>query len=130
MPGLNTDDIIRAGLFLKAKQAVPKLNAVLANIGTFAPGAYIGQVDSYIVRNGVIYWQLLDNGKPFYVKHGVGVFEVGDQVENILAQKAKKAEQDRINEIGAVRYYIEKYLPQIIIAGVVVAIIKIYANKK
>jgi hypothetical protein len=69
---MKASDVI--GNWLKAKKQVPVLDRPNGNILRIAkPGEYLGEVYSYVVRDGILFWQFKNN---IFVKHGEGLFEM------------------------------------------------------
>ena len=92
----------------------------------FSDGEKIGNVYSWLERNGDIWYMVYSsdydfaNYNPTYVKHVDGSLSLPD-LPDILAQiEAKKAEDEKEKK-GLIPYYIEKYLPWIV-GGIVVAV--------
>lgn len=94
-------------------------------IGTFVKGDTIGVVDSYAYGNSPnLYWQIKKVNATtgatmfFFVKHDVNKITLANGKE-ILKDIEKQKDEQRINEIGAFRFYLEKYFPYIIGIGFV-----------
>jgi len=133
MPTVSADKII--GKSLVAKVTIGKLNGALIKIGTFPAGSNIGNVYSYIQRNGQLYWMIQPTyGDPFYVLHGPGRFEINEGIKDAIKDQQNEREREqRESEIaakGAVPYYIEKYGKFILLVVAGAYIINTYIKKK
>jgi len=90
-------------------------------IKTIQSGGLLGNVYSYIVSNGIVYWQFYDTNKqPFYAKQDSNVSFPG--LDEVLKQIQSEAVANEINKKGALNYYLQKYLPWLV-GGVVVALV-------
>ena len=141
MSSVSADKII--GKSLIARKAVKVYNLPDGTVyGEVKPNGFVGQVYSYITRPSGIWWQLV-GGK--YVKHETGAFQQTDEIRTaqdiykIEQQVQKKkataaAEQDLINaeieQKGKLGYYVDKYLPLIILGFVAVPVVKSIIQKK
>jgi len=83
--------------------------------GYFAPGAFIGNLYSYVTKNGTIFFMFYDkNKKPFYVKNNPGSGEldlnalVKQGVKNEL-QEARDKEGGELWNKSKLEYFIKKY---------------------
>jgi hypothetical protein len=115
------------GLNLYAKTTIPKLDSSLKKIGTFSAGDYVGKINSWITRNGKIYWAIEDpnfGGKFYYVLHQTGIFEITKQIKSIIEKDKLKAQEQLKEEKGAFQYYVDRYLPYVLGTIVAIAIIK------
>lgn len=119
---VTADKII--GHKIYAKGNVTKLSLANRPIGEFVNGQLIGEVFSYIERPEGIYW-MIDFPNSFLVKHETGKINCPDLPEIIKAIEKKK-EQDEINEVGPVAYYLKKYVPWVIGAVAISLIIRAY----
>ena len=85
------------GVSLYAKKSIPKLNSAYKQIGTFNAGDFIGQIYSWISKNGSVYWFFYENDNPnnkFYlVKHEEGAFN-----SNMIKSQGVKTEQEILEE--------------------------------
>ena len=129
MPEITADKIIGKTLF--AKRKLDKLNSSLQKIGVFESAQSVGQVFSYIVRNGQVYWLFKDAfGKPYLVKHDSTAFKfTGDVQEAVKKQEAEKVKED-IETKGQIPYYIEKYGKWLLGAFILVTLAREYIKKK
>jgi hypothetical protein len=112
----------------------------------FSAGNLIGNIYSWIVRNGNVYYMVYandydyNNFKPTYILHDANKLEVPDlpdilqQIKNEKEIKAIQDEAKLIDQIGPVKYYTSKYLPYVIGAIVIAialpTIIKTFKNGK
>lgn len=129
MPEITADKII--GKTLYAKRQLDKLNSSLQKIGTFSAGQSVGQVFSYIVRNGQVYWLFNDPfGKPYLVKHDSTAFQFSGSVqEAVKKEEAEKVKQE-IETKGKIPFYIEKYGKWVLGAFILVTLAREYIKKK
>jgi hypothetical protein len=115
------------GLNLYAKTTIPKLDTSLRKIGTFRAGDYVGKIYSWITRNGKIYWDIEDpnnSDKHYLVLHQKNVFELTKQIKSII-EKDKLKEQELLKEEkGNFQYYVDRYLPYVLLTFVAIAVIK------
>lgn len=108
MPSISADKIIGRNLY--AKKSIPKLNASLVQIGKFMPNDFIGNVYSYIQKNGNVYWMFKDySGKFFYTLHDPEAYKFSSDVQQAFDQQEIEKEKELIEQKGQVPYYIEKY---------------------
>jgi hypothetical protein len=133
MPTVTADKIIGKGLI--AKVTIAKLNGALSKIGTFAPGDAIGVVYSYIQRGTNLYWMIQPQyGAPYYVLHGVGRFELTDDIKNAInKQKVEREKENRETEIqqkGEIPYYLEKYGKIVLAVAVGAYLLNTYIKKR
>ena len=129
MPEVGADKIIGKTLF--AKRQVDKLNTSLQKIGTFQAGQSVGQVYSYIVRNGQVYWMFSDAfGKPYLVKHDSTAFQFSSGVQQAVEQQKTERERELIQQKGQIPYYIEKYGKWVIVIVVAVVLAREFIKKK
>lgn len=141
MSTVSADKIIGKSLIAKRKVLVYDLPDGKV-YGEVKPNGFVGQVYSYVVRPSGIWWQLV-GGK--YVKHETGAFQQTDEIrtaqdiykieQTAQLKKAKiAAEQDiidaEIEQKGKVGYYVDKYLPLIILGFVAVPVVKSIIQKK
>lgn len=128
------------GVSLYAKKSVPKLNSAYKQIGTFNAGDFIGQIYSWVSKNGSVYWFFYENNNPnnkFYlVKHEEGAFNSnmiksqGVKTEQEILEEKK--EQEEKDKKGAFIYYLEKYGKYALIFGggiLLLNTIKVLKNK-
>ena len=141
MSSVSADKII--GKSLIARKTVKVYNLPDGKVyGEVKPNGFVGQVYSYITRPSGLWWQLV-GGK--YVKHETGAFQQTDEIRTaqdiykIEQQVQKKkataaAEQDltnaEIEQKGKLGYYVDKYLPLIILGFVAVPVVKSIIQKK
>lgn len=122
MPSITADRIVGRKMYAKRNvdgyNLPDKPNKI---IKTFQPGQLIGTVYSWVQRPDGLYW-MFEIGNTFvYVKHVTGSLEV-PELPNIIAEIEKKAEQEKFDQLGPIRYYVEKY-GKYIVGAVVLAII-------
>lgn len=100
-------------------------------IRSISDGGLVGNVYSWVTRNGIVYWLFYDTyGKPYYVKHDSTKLSL-KELPAILKKIEDEQVAKEIQQKGVVNYYIQKYLPWIVGAVVVaVAFPAIYKNLK
>lgn len=129
MPELSADKIIGKTLF--AKRELNKLDSSLQKIGTFKAGQSVGQVFSYIVRNGQVYWLFKDPfGKPYLVKHDSTAFQFSAGVQEAAKKEQQEKVKEEIQTKGQIPYYIEKYGKWVLGAFILVTLAREYIKKK
>ena len=129
MPELSADKII--GKTLYAKRQLDKLNSSLQKIGVFQKGQSVGQVYSYVVRNGQVYWLFNDAfGKPYLVKHDSTAFQFSAGVQEAVKKEEAEKVKEEIQTKGQIPYYIEKYGKWVLGAIIVVTLAKEFIKKK
>lgn len=111
---INADKIIGHQLYAKrivAGYNLPdKPNRV---IRTYTAGQLIGNVYSWVEKSDGLYWVIYSGNVPVYIKHQTGTIEVPD-LPQIIEEINRKKEQEQIDKLGPVNYYIKKYLPWIV----------------
>jgi hypothetical protein len=115
------------GLNLYAKTTIAKLDSSLNKTGSFKAGDYVGKIYSWITRNGKIYWVVEDptiGNKYYYVLHGKGIFEVTKQIKSIIEKDKLKEQEQLKEEKGNFQYYVDRYLPYVLLTFVAIAVIK------
>ena len=124
MANITADKAVGHNLYAKINNVValePNLKTVRK---VFLKGELIGNIYSYIVRDGRVYWMLyltaydMANQKPVYVLHDNTKLLLPD-IPEILANIETEERKKQIEEKGIVPYYIEKYAPYIVGAIVV-----------
>jgi hypothetical protein len=145
MANVDISKLINHNLY--AKGNVNGLDGSLTTVKkTYSAGNLIGNIYSYIVRNGNVYYMVYANDydyknfKPTYILHDASKLDVPDLpdiLQKIKNEKEIKDLQDQkklIDEIGPVQYYTNKYLPYVIGAIVIAialpSIIKTFKNGK
>jgi hypothetical protein len=131
MPNTNitADKVIGKNLYAKGNVDVYDYpNGKLIN--RFTNGYLIGNVYSYLINNGQVYWMFYDKeNNPYYVKHVTGNLELKELPE-LIKQVEDEAIKKEIETKGALNYYLQKYLPWIVGAIVVSLVLpKIIKNK-
>ena len=129
MATITADKVIGKNLYSKGAVDLVSLPGGKV-IKTIQSGGLLGNVYSYIVSNGIVYWQFYDIYKqPFYAKQDSNVSFPG--LDEVLKQIQSEAVANEIKEKGALNYYLQKYLPWLV-GGVVVALVLpvILKNKK
>jgi len=124
MPTVTADLILNHDLY--AKGNVSALDYTFKNVAqNFLPGDYIGNVYSYLIaNNGKIYWMVylsdadFKNQNASYIEHNPGLLSVPD-LPGILQKIADEQKKKEIQDNGVISYYLGKYLPYIVIAGVI-----------
>jgi hypothetical protein len=127
----NAKDIVGKTLIAKKKvylYSSPDATNPLASIN---PGQTIGVVYSYLSpnKNRPQLWWMFQNGiKYVYVPHQEGSFDVKSLKDQgaISTEDKTKEEQEKLQkqQKGAFAYYIEKYVPWVIVGIFAVPIIK------
>jgi len=90
----------------------------------FNRGQNVGRVYSYIRDAGKtkLFWQFFTgddpkNGKPYYVEHHEGIFDltsIKEQGAKTIKQEVEeKKEKEEYEEKGWLRFYVEKYAPKV-----------------
>ncbi len=93
---------------------------------TYSPGQLIGNVYSWIVKDGEVWYEYFltpydyNNFNGTFIKHDAAKLSLPD-MPGILEEIAAKADQEKRERLGTIPYYIEKYMPWIV-GGVVVAV--------
>jgi hypothetical protein len=84
-------------------------------IKTYTAGQLIGNVYSWVEKSDGLYWVFYSgtSNVPVYIKHVIGAIEVPD-LPQIIEEINRKKEQEQIDRLGPVNYYIKKYLPWIV----------------
>lgn len=133
MPTISADRVVGKGLI--AKVTIAKLNGTFNRIGTFEKGEPIGNVYSYVMRDGKLYWMFYDTfDRPYYVQHGEGRFVITDAIKSEVKKQQAELKAEEAEELkklkGELPYYLEKYGIWIIasIAGIV--LLNTYIKKK
>ena len=129
MATITADKVIGKNLYSKGAVDLVSLPGGKV-IKTIQSGGLLGNVYSYIVSNGIVYWQFYDIYKqPFYAKQDSNVSFPG--LDEVLKQIQSEAVANEIKKKGALNYYLQKYLPWLV-GGVVVALVLpvILKNKK
>lgn len=123
MPTITADKVINKNMY--AKSNIDAYDNSLTNvIAKFRPGQYIGNVYSWVEKNGNLYWMFYltqadyDNFNAVYVKHDASKLELPD-LPSILQQIADEKKAAIIAKEGIVGYYVQTYLPWIIGAVVI-----------
>jgi len=120
MAKITADKVIGKNLYSKGAVDLVSLPGGKV-IKTIQSGGLLGNVYSYIVSNGIVYWQFYDTNKqPFYAKQDSNVSFPG--LDEVLKQIQSEAVANEIKEKGALNYYLQKYLPWLV-GGVVVALV-------
>jgi diphthamide biosynthesis methyltransferase len=130
MPVLNTTaDKIIGYTLVSEKENLPYYNKAGGTVlGTFKKGETIGVVYSYATGGtNKLYWQInrpLSSGgyEAIFIEHNqqyLTIVNGADLVKKLQEEKDKQ----RFEEVGALRFYIEKYAPLIIGVGIGIVII-------
>jgi len=104
MPTFNANDIIGKTLIAKKTiDIVRSADDLAQSVYEVSPGESVGVVYSYLMPNNArsnIYWMFEDeNNRPYYVKHGVGKFDIKTITQQgVLTLEEKKEEADAANE--------------------------------
>lgn len=122
MPSITADRIVGRKMYAKRNvygyNLPDKPNRI---IKTFQPGQLIGTVYSWVQRPDGLYWMFDIGNVIVYVKHVTGSLDV-PELPTIIAEIEKKAEKEKFDQLGPIRYYVEKY-GKYIVGAVVLAII-------
>jgi hypothetical protein len=90
-------------------------------INTIQSGGLLGNVYSWVTKNGLVYWQFYDKyNMPYYAKQDSNIDFPG--LNDVLKQVQDEAITKEIATKGALNYYLQKYLPWIV-GGIVVALV-------
>jgi hypothetical protein len=120
MATITADKVVGKNLFSKGAVDLVSLPGGKV-IKTIKAGGLLGIVDSWIVRDGFVYWQFLDTYKqPYYAKQDSNIEFPG--LNSVLKAVQDEAIAKEIETKGAFNYYLQKYLPWLI-GGVVVALV-------
>ena len=110
-------------------------DATSAVVNTFDNQTLIGNVYSWVVgSDGNVYWMFyitdadFNNQQSTYIQHNGDQLTVPDLPE-ILAAITLQQQQDAIAKKGVVGYYLDKYLPYIIGAVVLVIALPTITNE-
>ena len=129
MAEITADLVLNKNLYAKGKVSaydLPNGKVVL----TFENGGLVGNVYSYVVRNGIVWWQFFKNNKPYYIKHDNNKLSL-KELPAILKKIENEQQKQEIEQKGTLNYYLQKYLPWLIGAVVVaVAFPAIFKNAK
>ena len=112
MPSTPVTAFIGKGLY--AKKNIDKLDLSRKKIGQFKSGDFVGNIYSWIERDGAIYWLFKPTyGNDYLVKHDPYGFKLTNEIRDAIEiedAKREKEKQDLLKqEKGAISYYIEKY---------------------
>lgn len=84
------------GASLVAKKSINIYNLPEGNIIKVIPkNGFVGVIYSYVLRNGEVWWMLMDNT---YVKHVTGNFDINTAIETSSGKK-NEDEQKRIDDL-------------------------------
>ena len=126
MATVTADQLVNHDLY--AKGNVNALDSTFKNVAaTFSAGQRIGNIYSWIERNGQLYYLIYlsksdyDNFNPSFVMHNPSKLSVPD-LPNILQQIADQKRAAEIEKKGLIPYYVETYLPYIV-GAVVIALV-------
>lgn len=115
------------GLNLYAKTKVAKYDSALKKIGEFNAGDYVGKIYSWVNKNGKIYWMVEDSsigGKYFLVMHVTGAFEITKEIKSIIEKEKLKEQENLKEQKGAFQFYVDRYLPYVLLTFVAIAVVK------
>ena len=112
MPSTPVTAFIGKGLY--AKKNIDKLDLSRKKIGQFKSGDFVGNIYSWIERDGAIYWLFKPiYGNDYLVKHDPYGFKLTNEIRDAIEiedAKREKEKQDLLKqEKGSISYYIEKY---------------------
>jgi hypothetical protein len=131
MPIFNAKDIVGKTLIAKKKVFLYSSPTAKNPLASINPGQTIGVVYSYLKpgKNRPQLWWMFQNGARFvYVAHQEGSFDVQslkDQgIKSTEERTKEEAEKLEKQQKGAVSFYIEKYVPWIIVGIFAVPLIK------
>lgn len=136
--------LIGKSLYVKFGASVPLFDFSFSKVKGVAPGGkYIGKISDFEVKDGIIYWKFNNASAEFF--RYVPFFVMNDpskirfdknelnyiSKEDIVKEKARVESSKRellknadYKEKGFFRYYFEKYMPYIIIGGIVVFLVR------
>lgn len=137
------------GVSLYAARPVKKEKPIGKTIAIFKKGDFVGIIDSWVVRNGKIYWLMYENNqfnplKSYYVEQQDGNFVKTQQIKRIIDLEEKKqkikeqaelqklkdsttGDQSLLDKLGE---GLKQYFPWIIVAALAGTAIRAYINKK
>jgi hypothetical protein len=126
MPTITAADVLNKVMY--AKTDINLYDQTLNKKGSLPAGALIGEVYSYLTdQAGNIYWMFyltptdFANFNPTYVKHNADQLNLPSYAD-LLQGITDKIEADKLQSMGTVNYYIQKYAPYIV-GGVVLALV-------
>lgn len=131
MPLFSAGDIVGKTLIAKKKISIYRSRSDAKPFGFVNAGQPVGIVYSYLSPNlnyPNLWWMFKDNNKVYYAEHKEGNFDISaltnqgvistDEKTKIARSKQEKEQK------GVVSFYIEKYMPWIIVGIFAVPIIK------
>lgn len=126
MPSTTADKVI--GQTLYARQPVE----LLKRIGdkpykTLPTGSIIGVVNTWVKRDGALYWYFIEGYNSFYVKHDANKLKLS---KTSAQELENKQEEEKLKQRGVIPYYIEKYGLWILGAIAVITLGKEVIKKK
>jgi hypothetical protein len=135
MPTITAADV--QGHTMYAKSNVDLLDKNFHVKDTLSSGALIGDVYSYTTdSNGNMYWMFyrgtydFDQQNPTYVLNDTNKLDL-PSYNDLLDAVTQKIEADKLQSMGTINYYLQKYFPYIIGAGVVAIVLpSILKNQK
>jgi branched-subunit amino acid transport protein len=126
MPSITAADVINKDMF--AKTDIDLYSSALTKKGNLKAGALIGTVYSYLIDSrGDLYWMFYLTDQDFknfnatYVKHDPAQLNL-PSYNDLLTSVTAQLEADKLQSLGTVNYYIQKYAPYIV-GGVVIALV-------
>jgi len=119
MPTYSADQVIDKFLYVKKGKTVKVYSSTMAEIKVLLGGELVGQVYSWIMRNGSLYWELYNRT---YVKHETGTFT------EIASQGALTVEEEAKQDAGIETTFFEKmkgYINILLGMGFIIAVLTI-----
>ena len=137
MPLFSAGDIVGKTLIAKKKINLYRSRSDSKPFGFVNAGQPVGIVYSYLspsLNNPNLWWMFKDNNKVYYAEHKEGNFDISSLTNQgvISTEDKTKIAKEKIEkkDKGAFQFYIEKYMPWIIIGIFAVPIIKDVIKKK
>lgn len=121
----SADDLIGKTLYAKANvplRRLPQDDSPV--IFTVKPGGTIGVVDTYVVRDGTVWWSFKDaNKRNYYAQHKTGEFAEGPLKEQGLIDTQTKIKNEQRENEG-IMPFIERNIKTIAIIAAVAVVVK------
>lgn len=121
----SADDLIGKTLYAKANvplRRLPQDDSPV--IFTVKPGGTIGVVDTYVVRDGTVWWSFKDaNKRNYYAQHKAGEFAEGPLKEQGLIDTQTKIKNEQRENEG-IMPFIERNIKTIAIIAAVAVVVK------
>lgn len=127
----SADDLIGKTLYAKTNVPLRRLpQADSPVIFTVKPGSTVGVVDTYVVRDGNIWWSFKDaTGRNYYAHHQQGTFAEGPLKEQgLIDTQTKIKNEERANE--GIMPFIERNIKTIALIAAAAVVLKSIIDKK